>query len=463
MILKEKETRDILNRLLSLTRADEAAAIISGGSSALSRFANNQVTQNVDRSSFVLNLAVAFGKKEGSSSIDKFDDESLKKLVNRAEEAARLSPENPEHTPPLPPADFRRVSAYDEETASYPPAKRGEAILSVCRLAKAKGIISSGTFSSGDDFVGVANSKGLFGYFPTTNSGFTVTARTPDGTGSGKGISPPEMRARDLRSIEIAKKAIDTALLSRKPKEKKPADYTVILTPDALAEFIFYLFFGFDARSADEGRSFLSDRKKGGTKLGEKLFGENINIKTVIDYPGVVVPPFSAALEIGGMMMGGGGSSPFGVGIPTKEMSWIEKGVVKNLIYSPYWAKKKGEQPTPFPTNIVMKGEDHTLDDLIASTDAGILVSNFWYIRPVDPNTLLQTGLTRDGVFFIEKGKIAYPINNFRFNESPLVLLNNIEMMTKPVKVGSGMGMLTVVLPGVKAKNFTFTSISEAV
>ena len=384
-------------------------------------------------------MSVAFGKREGSSTINKFDEESLKEVVRRAESIAKLLPPNPEHMPPLPPQEYQKIEAYFPETAEFDPMDRAKEILKVIQTCDQKGLITSGTFSNGDGFISIANSKGLFGYHKSTDCAFSVTAKTQDRTGSGRAEQSNERRIGELNPSQLAAEAIGTAEMSHNPRPREPGDYTVILKPTAMMELFFYLLFGFDARSADEGRSFLSDRKTGGNKLGQKVFGENITIQSAAAHPQLLGSPFG------------------GNGLPAKDIIWVKKGVVRNLMYSRYWAAKKGKEPTAFVMNFLMEGGDYSLEELIKDTEKGILVSSFWYIRMVDPNTLLCTGLTRDGTFWVEKGKIQYPINNFRFNESPVVLLNNIDKMTKPQKVGFG------ILPGVKAHNFTFSSVSEAV
>ncbi|MFB0517866.1 MAG: TldD/PmbA family protein, partial [Acidobacteriota bacterium] len=387
---------------------------------------------------FSLSVTVAFGKKEGSSTINKFDDESLKQVVKRAESIARLLPDNPEHMPPLSPQKYRKIEAYFPETAEFGPIERAKEILKIIQTCDQKELITAGTFSNGDGFTSIANSKGLFGYHKSTSCGFSVSVRTKDRTGSGRAQQSNERKIGELNPSQLAAEAIRTAEMSRNPRPKEPGDYTVILKPTAMMELFIYLLFGLSARSADEGRSFLSDRKTGGNKLGQKVFGENITIRSAAAHPKLLGTPFG------------------GDGLPAEDITWVDKGVVNNLIYSRYWAARKGKEPV-FASNFLLEGGDHTLEELIKDTEKGILVSSFWYIRMVDPNNLLCTGLTRDGTFWVENGKIQYPINNFRFNESPVVLLNNIEKMTKPQKVGFG------IMPGVKAHNFTLSSVSEAV
>lgn len=454
MILKEKDAKEILEKTIKLSTAKEVVAALYGGANALSRFANNAITQNIEENDITLSLSVAFDNQEGMASTNKLDDASLKKAIETAEANARFMPPNPEHMLVLPPQKYEKIDAYEEKTAQFSPIERAQEIKKICQQGDKRDLILSGTISNGDSFISLANSQGLFAYHCETSCGFSMTARTKDGTGSGKADQSMVQDITQLNIREMAAEAMDIAEKSKNPKTKEPGDYTVILTASALGALLFYFLFGFDARAADEGRSFLSDREKKGNKLGQKIVGENITIRSQASHPQLRSIPFSGFFGGMGFMMGG---ASFDAGLPHKDMSWIENGVAKNLIYSRYWAKKQGKEPVPFPSSAIIEGGNYSYEDLIKNTKKGVLVSHFWYIRMVDPNTALVTGLTRDGNFWIEDGKIQYPIKNFRFNESPLVLLNNIEMMTKPVKVGFA------VLPAVKANNFTFSSLSEAV
>ena len=237
----------------------------------------------------------------------------------------------------------------------------------------------------------------------------------------------------------MARVAIDKAVLSQKPRRLEPAKYTVILEPAAVSDMVTQILSSFDARDVEEGRSLLT-KKGGGTRLGEKMFSEKITMRGDPFDPRHPGPPWTESY------------------LPAQKMSWIDKGVVRNLGYTRYWAKKKNAEPTPSPgSDLIFEGEDNSIDDLIASTERGLLVTRFWYIRDVNPQTGQLTGLTRDGLFMVEKGKIAYPIMNLRWNESPANVLANVEMLSRPVLVGGN------VVPGMKARDFNFTSVSDAV
>ncbi|MEO8030472.1 MAG: metallopeptidase TldD-related protein, partial [Gemmatimonadota bacterium] len=271
----------------------------------------------------------------------------------------------------------------------------------------------------------------------STNLNFSVTMRSTDGTGSGY----VERDVNDSNRFDGSASstiAVDKAVASREAKAIEPGKYTVIMEPQAAVELLQPFIFGLDARSADEGRSPLS-KAGGGSRVGEKLVSDVVNISS--DPANEEVP-----------------TSPWGGdGRPFEKTRWIDKGVVQNLFYSRYWAQKQGKPATPAPANIIMAGGDASLEQLIAGTDRGVLVTRFWYIRFVDPQTLLLTGLTRDGTFLIENGKIKHAIKNFRFNESPIIMLNNVEALGKPTRIQGSL------IPPMRIRDFTFTSLSDAV
>jgi predicted Zn-dependent protease len=373
--------------------------------------------------------------------VNQFDDASLANGVRKAEELAKLAPEDAEYMPPLEPQTYIPVNAYAEETAKVSPELRASIARECIVSSEPKGLTSAGFIENNEGFSMLGNSKGLLGYHKNTSISYSATARTNDGTGSGW-AGGGHTYASKLDSSEISRRAVEKAIASAHPQSVDPGKYTVILEPEAVANLMGSFLFRLDARSADEGRSFFAD-KDGRNKIGQQIFPEFVHIATDPTNPE-------------------GPGFPWGEdGLPARKITWIDRGVVKNLRYSRYWAQKQGKEALPFPSNAVMQGGKGSVDDLIASTDQGILVTRFWYIRDVDPMSMLLTGLTRDGVFWIEKGKIAHSIKNFRFNESPVAMLKNIEMMSKPVRMQNG-GTANL-LPALKVREFTFTSLSDAV
>lgn len=436
-ILNKEEAQAILKKVLSFSKAEFCEISLNGSDGGNIRYARNAVSTAGQISVMDLAVSATFGKKTGTATINEFDDASLQKVVKRAEELAMLAPENPEFMPLLGAQDFEESPTYNENTAAMTPDTRAEMVGKSLQVSKAANLEAAGFLENSTRFDAVMNSKGLFAYNKRTNVSFSVTVRNQAGTGSGY----TEQQFNDLDKMDtlaLSKIAASKALGSATAKAIEPGKYTVILEPLAASDMLGNMFRGFDARSADEGRSFMS-KKGGGTRLGEQLFSENVNIYSDPMNPDVPSATWSED------------------GLKVKRTQWVEKGVVKNLAYSRYWAGQKGVAPVPFNRSIVMEGGTQTLEELIKSTEKGILVTRFWYIRSVDPQTLLLTGLTRDGTFYIENGEIKFPVKNFRFNESPVIMLNNVEALGKPVRTGSGM------IPPMKIRDFTFTSLSDAV
>ncbi|WP_316821765.1 TldD/PmbA family protein [Pedobacter gandavensis] len=436
-ILSKEEAQAILKKVLSYSTADSCELSLNGSDGGNIRYARNAVSTAGQIN--VMNLAVSstFGKKTGVATINEFDDASLKKVVKRAEELAMLAPENPEFMPLLGPQDFPESATYNAKTAAITPDTRAEMVAKSLQVSKAANLEAAGFLENATRFNAIMNSKGLFAYNKGTDVSFSVTLRNQAGTGSGY-IEQGFNDLDKMDTLTLSKIAAAKATGSAGAKAIEPGKYTVILEPLAASDMLGNMFRGFDARSADEGRSFMS-KKGGGTRLGEQLFSENVNI-----YSDPMNPEIPSATWSGD-------------GLPVKRTQWVENGVVKNLSYSRYWAGQKGVEPVPFSRSMVLEGGTQSLEDLIKSTEKGILVTRFWYIRSVDPQTLLLTGLTRDGTFYIENGEIKFPVKNFRFNESPVIMLNNVEALGKPVRTGSGM------IPAMKIRDFTFTSLSDAV
>jgi len=292
----------------------------------------------------------------------------------------------------------------------------------------------------------VATSNGLFGYASSTAVASTLTLRTPEGSSSGWAGD----EGADWDTIESERIAADALRKCRDWRGKtslEPGKYEVILEPTAMGMLMSRMLGVFDARQADEGRSFFS-RRGGGSRVGEKLFDERVTI---------VSDPAEKNAET---------SSFNNAGLPVQRESWVEKGVLKALSYSRFWAMKQGVPPKANPSNFIMSGGDASLDDLIKSVKRGVLITRFWYIRPLNPRIISFTGLTRDGTFLIENGKIARPVTNFRFNQSLAELLANIEALGKPVRVAadeSSSAGTPVVVPAVKVKEFTLASVSDAI
>jgi predicted Zn-dependent protease len=441
-ILSKEEAKTILQKVVGFSKADGCEVNLNGADNGNIRYARNSVSTSGEDSNVSLSVQSYFGKKSGTATINEFDDASLEKTVRRSEELAQLAPENPEFMEPLSQQNYDNSKTWSEATAKITPDYRAQAAANSINPATSKEITAAGYLEDNRGFSSMMNSKGLFAYNQATNIDFTVTMRTNDGTGSGW-VARNFNDASKLDTAEASKVAMDKALMSRNAKAIEPGKYTVILEPSAAGDLLNLMLFAMNARQADEGRSYLS-KKGGGTKLNEKIVDERVNIYT--DPMNEEVP-----------------ASPWqGNGLARKKMDLIRGGVVKNLIYDRYWASQKNVEPVPFPGNRIMDGGNASLEDMIKDTKKGILVTRFWYIRAVDPQTLLYTGLTRDGTFYIENGKIKHPVKNFRFNESPVIMLNNLENLGKQMRVNGGGGGASLI-PYMKIRDFTFTSLSDAV
>lgn len=443
-ILTEEQARALLKKALSYSKAEQCEVNLSGGDSSNIRYARNSVSTSggISRNSLV--VSSAFGKKLGTATINEFDDASLEKAVHRSEELAQLAPENPEFMPFLGPQNYGAPTpTFVSATANITPKQRADMVQQSLQVAKDSNLTAAGFLESSAGFSAIMNSKGLFAYNTATDINFSVTMRTADGKGSGyatKGFND----VNKMDALAFSKVAAKKASGSVNTKALEPGKYTVILEPAAGIVLLEQLYGSLDARSADEGRSFLS--KPGGkTRLGEKLVDERVNIYSDPANPKLPTSRWN------------------GDGRVQEKVSWIEKGVVKNLSYSRYWAEKKGVKAIPGPDGIIMEGGTQSLEDLIKGTEKGILVTRLWYIRPVDPQTLLYTGLTRDGTFYIENGQIKFPVKNFRFNESPVIMLNNLEALGKTERTVSGESGQNALIPPMKIRDFTFSSLSDAV
>lgn len=436
-ILSKEEAKQILEKALKFSKAENCIVTLDGSNSGNVRYARNTITTSGMRSTLTLGVQSSFGKKTGITTITEFDDKSLEKVIRRSEELAKLSPENPEYMPPLGPQKYQDTPTFIKSTADITPEYRAKVAADSIGPASKKDVTAAGFLNDSTEFNAMMNSKGLFAFNQSTSLDFSVTMRTNDGTGSGW-VTRDYNDVTKFNSATASQIALDKALLSRKPKAIEPGKYTVILEPVAAGALIGNMIRNLGARQADEGRSFLA-KKGGGNKLGEKLVDERVTIFS--DPLNTEVP--AATWD--------------GNGFPVKKMTWIDKGVVKNMFYSRYWAKKKGKIYTPAPSNGIMLGGSASIQDMIKSTKKGILVTRLWYIRTVDPQTLLYTGLTRDGTFYIENGKIKFPVKNFRFNESPVIMLNNLEQLGQQQRVNGNL------VPAMKIRDFTFTSLSDAI
>ena len=446
MLLTEKEAKAICDKLLSACTADDAEVSVGSDDYSHLRFAANGFTTCGRREDASASITVWIGKRRGSASTTDLDDASLRRAVAEAEQLARISPVDKEYLPTLGPQKYRPSGGYVEATANPALPRRAKAIDAIIRSCEKESVIGAGFHQTNGAATAFATRNGNFGYRRSSLAALSVTARTPDGGSSGYFLRNHFDLAK-LDTARIGREAIQKALRSKNPRLIDPGIYPVILEPQAADDLIR---FGFDARSADEGRSPYS-APGGKTRVGEQIFDERLNVYSDPWHP--EVPASNAAQD----------------GIPAQKLYMVRQGVLQGLHYTRYWAKEKGKEPTPGPVNTILEStaKPATLGEMIAATERGLLVSRFWYIRSVDPRTALFTGLTRDGLWWIEGGKIQYPVRNFRFNQSVLELLapGNVEMIGASERTSNSesQGRAVAMTPALKVKQFHFSSQSEAV
>lgn len=443
-VMTREQAQSLIERTVKMSKADAIQVNINGGYTANIRFADNRISTAGGVATAVVNVQSAFGPKHAVVSTNDFTDAGLERAVRSSEALAKLAPDDPESMPPLPPQQYDPAKTYFDATGSLTPEGRAEAAKSAIEpCIKAGDLKAAGFLTAGIGAGAVGNNKGLFAYQSGTASNYTLTVRTTDGTGSGwAGADHPDFSKVNVK--DVAARAIEKARLSRNPVAVEPGRYTVILEPQAVGDLVQLLAFSLDARSADEGRSAFS-KQGGGTKIGEKIVDERVTLLSDPQDPDLLSNTFD------------------GQGLPARRSVFIENGVLKKLTYSRFWAQKNNKQPDAGTNAVKLVGGTQTRDDLIKSTTRGILVTRLWYLRQVDPRTVLYTGLTRDGTFLIENGKITKAVKNLRFNESPLFLLNNLEALGQTSRVAGTEAGGDVVMPVLKVRDFNFTSLSDAV
>jgi predicted Zn-dependent protease len=449
MLLTEKEARTICEKLLSYVKADDASVGVSSENYGHLRFAANAFTTSGARENVSVGVTVWIDKKRGAASTNEIDDESLKATVALAEQLARISPVDREYMPTLGPQTYKPVNGYAEATSNIALTSRAKTINDVIDACEKAKVVGAGFHQARGSAGASATKNGNFIYERSSLVSLSTTARTPDGASSGYFLRS-HFDVAKLDTARVANEAIRKALDARNPRVLEPGVYPAILEPQAVADLLGFITFSFDARSAEEGRSPLS-APDGKTKLGQKIFDERLNIYS---------DPWHPDLP---------GSQSAQAGLPAQKIYLVRNGVVENLIYSRFWAKQKNKEPTPGPVNSIVESSQPpaSLEDMIKSMDRGLLLGRFWYVRGLDPRSATQTGLTRDGIWYIENGKIQYPVKNFRFNQSIMKLLapGNVEMIGKSERVGSseGQGGNAALLPALKVKEFHLASQSEAV
>lgn len=440
----EAELRRIAQRLLRFSDADETEVEVNAGVDALTRFANNTIHQNVAEQTLFVSVRSVFDGRTARATTNKTDDESLRRVVATSATLAKSQPKNPDLLPMPGRQKYLPVQRYFPGTAGATPDDRARAVAAVVSHTEKQGQIAAGTFTTGAFAMVLANSGGLYATHRQTRAEFSITVLEDDSSGWAKGNSPDMRR---IHPTALAAAASEKSAASRRPREVEPGRWTVILEPSAVQDLIGFLSYDF------AGTALLDQRSCFNKRIGKKVMGENITLRDDVSHPLQSGAPFD------------------GEGMPRQKVVLIERGVPKNLVYARATAKKMKAKatghglplPNEFgeaPVNIVIDGGKTSLQEMVASTGRGILLTRLWYIREVDPYEKILTGMTRDGSFLVENGRIVTGIRNFRFNQSLLEMLSNVEQLGPAVRA-AGEESFEMVAPAMKVRNFHFTEVTR--
>ncbi|MGH9429907.1 MAG: TldD/PmbA family protein [Terriglobia bacterium] len=443
-MLNRKRADELFEKVLKYSTADETEAHIAYTSYSLTRFANNTIHQNMSEEDLNLSVRAVVGHRTARATTNKLDEASIREMCEAAQALARLQQPNQELLRMPGPQTYRGVDRCDAETAELSPRARAERVKQVIERAERDQLTAAGVFSNGKVVQGLYNSRGLRAYHEESVSEFSVTMLADTASGWAKKTG---QRHQTLDHVALADRAAAKALRSREPKEIEPGRYTVILEPSAVMDMLGFMLLDFGGLAVLEQRSCLTGRER------QKVFGENIQIRDDVFHPSQSGAPFD------------------GEGIPRHRVNLVENGIVQNLVYARQTARKVGKEATghgfPLPNemgeaplNIVMEGGRGTVEEMIRSTERGLLLTRLWYIREVDPYLKILTGMTRDGTFFIEDGEIRHGVKNLRFNQSLIDLLNHVEMMSAPQRA-AGEESIEMVVPAMKVADFNFSSTTK--
>jgi len=426
-----KIDKTIIDFLRKKKECDDVVVYYTKEDSNLSRFSENRITQNMSKKFEEFTVEAIKDKRIGSAETTKIDRASLLRTLRSAESIASAMPKDPEFMPPLKPERCSNVRMEVEATARITPQTKAESILHIVEKAKSKNAKVAGIFYNGRKRLSCLNTRGFFVDHNYTDADFSVTVFVGDSSGFA------EKTGEDVKKIDVEQVfnvALNKAEMGRNPVKIKPGDYPILLEPIAFGSLMWYLKFLMEKRSADEGWSFFSKKE------GKKIASSNITIFSDPTYPGNLGIPFDMGNE----------------GLPLKKQLWIKDGVLRKLWTNRYWAKKKRVKATGMPSNLIVNGGKMTTEDIIKKVDYGLLITRLWYIRFVNRKDLVLTGMTRDGLFLIENGKISKAVKNMRFNDSPFTILSKVKYLGKPEMVEG-----RFLVPAVFAKKFHFASTTK--
>ena len=446
-LLSPRELRSIIETVLRVaksTRAAETEVHVDEVADALTRFANNQIHQNVFEHAVTVSVRIATGGRTARATTNRLDEDSLRATIEASLSLAHSQPRDSRLLPMPGKQRYRMVNRFMKATAALTPEDRARAVRLACDLAAKRGQVAAGIFSSGISQTAAGNSRGLFAAYSETHSQFSITMQKDPAASWAKADSAD---VRHLHPQKLAERASEKAHLAVKTKELEPGRYTVILEPAAVLDLVGFLFYDFAATAVQDKRSCLNDR------MGKQLFGKNISINDDVFHPLQKGAPFD------------------GEGMPRQKVLLVDRGVPKNLVYSRASARAARRKPTGHgfalpneygeaPMNLVFSGGDSIVEKMVASTDRGLLVTRLWYIREVDPYQKVMTGVTRDGLFLVENGRVAGAVKNFRFNQSIIEMLGNVELMS-PAARTTGEESFEMVVPAMKVRDFHFSEVTK--
>jgi PmbA protein len=446
-LLSERDLRRAIDTVLRLARstgAEETEVHVDEVADALTRFANNAIHQNVAEHGLTVSIRTVLDRRTARATTNRIDEDSLRSAINASLSLAHSQPKDPRLLPLPGKQRYRPVNRFVKQTAALTPEARARAVRRACDLAIKRGQTAAGVFSSGQSQAAVGNSRGLFAAYRETHAEFSITMQEPPAASWAKANAAS---VDDIDPQQLAERASEKAHRATNAQELPPGKYTVILEPAAALDLVGFLFYDFAATALEDKRSCLNDR------MGKQLFGKNITITDDAYHP----------LQLG---------APFdGEGLPRERVLLVDRGVPKNLVYARTTAKAARKKPTghgfPLPNeygeaplNLVFSSGTTSLEEMIASTDRGLLVTRLWYIREVDPYEKVMTGMTRDGLFLVEKGKVTSAVRNFRFNQSILEMLRNVELLGPAVRA-SGEEAFEMVVPAMKVRDFHFSEVTK--
>ncbi len=434
----------IAKRILALSTADQTEVIVSAQNSALTRFTRGVSNQNVASIDNGVSVRAIVGGRTGVAATNDTSDESLKALVARAIEMASFAPSDPEQ-PQLPaggpcPAP---EGAFVDATAKADPFERARICDAILTEVEGAGYWSSGYVSTGESGITIANSSGALASFDGTDAQANVKVTASDSTGFAERLST-DVGAID--GTDVGRRAVEKARGTASPRSVEPGTWTVILEPPAFGELLAYLVSHFSAQTYDEGSSFCSGA------LDSAFFDASFSLYDDFAHPLAPGMPFDFEAH------------------PKSRVTLVKNGVVRDIVTDSYYARKLKRPNTghalpapnaygPQALNIVVAPGSKTREELIAETTRGLLISRFWYIRVVDQKKTIVTGMTRDGTYLIEHGRITGGVRNLRFNQSIVEALGAASFSNDQHRTGQY--SYSLVVPTAKLERFTFSSTTE--